>query len=236
MSRRSEESVTAWRDLVLESDVAEMDEWLRCLVQLQLRTSAIYTSGGKSVHALVRLDARSKAEWDERHDLIRSALVPLGADANALTGVRLSRLPGAMRAGIPQELLYLNPNPTTVDDWRYDEPNYFADGRVPNVVLHVERKQTDGRWESVPFRASSQGGGANLERLNADVSIDVFPGSSNIQVALMLQLSKKAVAEKKSEEAFKQEMMELEKAFRAESLGEFRLTATYIGFREAAAA
>ena len=117
----------------------------------------------------------------------------------------------------------------TVDDWRYDEPNYFSDGRVPNVVLHVERKQRDGGWESVPFRASSQGGGANLERLEADVTIEVFPGSSNIQAALVLQLAKKAMAEKKTDEAFKKEMSELQKAFRAEALGEFRLTATYTG-------
>ncbi|WP_395752580.1 hypothetical protein [Prosthecobacter sp.] len=119
--------------------------------------------------------------------------------------------------------------PLTVDDWRYDEPNYFSGVRVPNVVLHVERKKKDGRWESVPFRASSQGGGANLERLHANVTIEVFPGSSKIQAALVLQLAKQAVAEKKTDEALKKEMSELQKAIRAEALGEFRLTATYTG-------
>ncbi len=117
----------------------------------------------------------------------------------------------------------------TVDDWRYDEPNYFSDGRVPNVILHVERKQRDGGWESVPFRASSHGGGANLERLDADVTIEVFPGSSNIQAALVLQLAKKAMAEKKPDEELKKDLTGLQKAFRTESLGEFRLTATYSG-------
>ena len=117
----------------------------------------------------------------------------------------------------------------TVDDWRYDEPNYFPDSRVPNVVLHVERKQRDGGWEAVPFRASSQGSGANLERLDANVTIEVFPGSSNIQAALVMQLAKKAMTEKKTEEELKKDMAELQKAFRAESLGEFRLTATYSG-------
>lgn len=32
LSRRSEESVTAWRYAVLESDKAEIDDWLRCLI------------------------------------------------------------------------------------------------------------------------------------------------------------------------------------------------------------
>jgi hypothetical protein len=117
----------------------------------------------------------------------------------------------------------------TVDDWRYDEPNYFTDGRVPNVVLHVERKSAAGRWESVPFRASSQGGGGNLERLHADLTVEVFPGSSNIQAALMTQLAEKALAEKKTEEELKKDIAELQKALRAGSLGEFRLTATYSG-------
>ncbi|WP_395740592.1 hypothetical protein [Prosthecobacter sp.] len=119
--------------------------------------------------------------------------------------------------------------PLTVDDWRYDEPNYFADGRVPNVVLHVERKEKDGRWERVPFRASSQGGGANLERLHAHLAVEVFPGSSKVQMALAMYLARKAMAEKKTDESLKQEMAEIQKALKAETLGEFRLTATYTG-------
>jgi hypothetical protein len=120
----------------------------------------------------------------------------------------------------------------TVDDWRYDEPNYFSDGRVPTVVLHVERKRKDGHWEAVPFRASSQGGGADLERLDADLTIEVFPGSSNIQAAMMMQLAKNALTEKKTEEELKKlekDIAELQKLSRAQSLGEFRLTATYSG-------
>lgn len=117
----------------------------------------------------------------------------------------------------------------TVDDWRFDEPNYFTDGRVPNVVLHVERKRTDGRWEPVPFRASSQGGGGSLERLHADVTLEVFPGSTDTQAALMAHLAKKAIAAKKPKEEVKVELTELQNAFRSKSLGEFRFTATYSG-------
>lgn len=111
-SRRSEESVTSWRYLVLESDVAPEDQWLACLVQLPLKIEAVYTSGGKSVHALVRVDASSKAEWDIIAAQMKPILVPLGADQAAMTGVRLSRLPGVKRGTTPQELLYLNPNPS----------------------------------------------------------------------------------------------------------------------------
>lgn len=110
-SARSEESVTSWRYMVIESDVVAQNEWLSCLVQLHLQISAIYTSGGKSVHALVRVDAGSKEEWDAIRDQLRPLLVTLGADSAAMTGVRLSRLPGAYRGPCLQGLLYLNPHP-----------------------------------------------------------------------------------------------------------------------------
>jgi hypothetical protein len=112
-SRRSEEAVSSWRFLCLESDKADPRDWLGVLVQLELPISAIYTSGRRSVHALVRLDAESLGEW---RDFSRSVMLPiltkLGADPQVLTSsVRLSRLPGCARAGRLQKLLYLNPVP-----------------------------------------------------------------------------------------------------------------------------
>jgi hypothetical protein len=112
LSRRSMESVTAFRYLVLESDQADMTDWLGLLVQLPLRIEAIYTSGGKSVHALVRVDCRTHREWE---DYVRGMMPTLnllgmaGVDPKALTSVRLTRLPGCMRGGKLQKLLYLRP-------------------------------------------------------------------------------------------------------------------------------
>ena len=110
-SRRSEESVTAWRYVVLESDEAEPDEWLRCLIQLPLRIASICESGGRSIHALVRLDAESKEDWDTKVRVVKPVLVTLGADPGALSAVRLTRLPQARRGERVQRLLYLNPAP-----------------------------------------------------------------------------------------------------------------------------
>lgn len=109
VSRRSEESVTRWPFLVLESDKADTNDWLRLLVQLPLALVAIYTSGGRSIHALVRVNADDKEEWDTIKASVASVLVPLGADAGALSAVRLSRLPQCRRGEKTQELLYLNP-------------------------------------------------------------------------------------------------------------------------------
>lgn len=96
-SRRSEEAVTAWRYLVVESDHADARDWLAALVQMPLRIAAIYTSGGRSIHALVRLDATSKLNWDAKAARLKPMLTVLGADPAAMTAVRLTRLPGCYR-------------------------------------------------------------------------------------------------------------------------------------------
>ncbi len=112
-SRRSWQNITAFRYLLLESDQADPAHWLRALVQMPLRIATIYTSGGKSIHALVRLDAASREEWNEAAARLKPILTLLGADPKSMSAVRLSRLPGCQR-GEPdrlQRLLYLNPTP-----------------------------------------------------------------------------------------------------------------------------
>ena len=125
LSRRSEESVTAWRYAVLESDKAAADDWLRCLVQLPLPIACICESGGRSIHALVRTDATSKADWDRVMLPIKPVLITLGADRGALSAVRLSRLPQAMRGERCQRLLYLNPQPNGVTIFQQPIPPAF---------------------------------------------------------------------------------------------------------------
>ena len=114
-SCRSEESLTAFRYAVIESDLAPADLWLAFIVQLPIRIAAIYTSGGRSVHALIRLDAASKAEFDATIAPLKRPLKVLGADPACLSAVRLTRLPGCWRPeknGF-QKLLYLCPDPPT---------------------------------------------------------------------------------------------------------------------------
>lgn len=130
LSRRSEESCLQFPFLVLESDTAPVREWLGALVQFPLRIVAIYSSGGRSVHALVRVGAKTKREWDEIKNSLAPGLrfmITNGLDKGVLSAVRLTRLPGAWREGKVaedaggrfvyqkferrqlQKLLYLNP-------------------------------------------------------------------------------------------------------------------------------
>lgn len=126
-TRRSEPQVTAWRYFALESDDADPKEWVAAWVQLPLPIAAIYTSGGSSVHFLVRVDAETKAQFDQWRELAKRTLIPLGADKGCMSAVRLTRVPGTMREGKddkatgkyvkfpkpkPQKLLFLDPSPS----------------------------------------------------------------------------------------------------------------------------
>lgn len=162
MSRRSEESVTSWRHLVLESDNADARDWIAALVQLPLRIVAIYTSGGRSIHALVQVDAPSKQEWDGLIKQIRPMLVTIGADPKAMSAVRLTRLPGCFRGDRLQKLLYLNPEPSAspiclsprktivLDHWldlaRRLVQSTPAEVRAQEMWEMVERTRAALRW------------------------------------------------------------------------------------------
>jgi hypothetical protein len=113
LSCRNWQAVTSFRYAVLESDQALADQWLAFIVQLPLRIAAIYTSGSRSIHCLLRLDAPSKEAWDEAIRPLKRPLKVLGADAACLSAVRLTRLPGCWRPekGGYQKLLYLHPDP-----------------------------------------------------------------------------------------------------------------------------
>ena len=97
--RRRYDAVAAWRYMVLESDEAPVEMWLNALVQWPLPVVSLVTSGGKSVHALLRVDMGSQAEWNALRDAWQPILTKLGADGKSLSAVRLTRLPGALRKG-----------------------------------------------------------------------------------------------------------------------------------------
>jgi hypothetical protein len=112
-SRRSQESITSYRHLVLESDVADRDDWIAYLCQLELPVLAICSTGSRAPHGLVLIDAPTKDAWGGFVRPHIPALVRVGACRGSLTGLRLSRLPGCRREEKRawQELYYLNPNP-----------------------------------------------------------------------------------------------------------------------------
>jgi hypothetical protein len=91
MSRRSHQNITAWRFMVVESDRTDITaaQWLAALAQLPLPIAAICETGGRLAHALLRIDAESKEEWDQIRDRMASLLIMIGADCGSLSAVRV---------------------------------------------------------------------------------------------------------------------------------------------------
>jgi hypothetical protein len=125
-SIRREGNITSWRYLVVESDRGDLsaERWLGALAGLPLPVVSIVESGHRLAHAIVRVDAPSKAAWDEVRDALKPVLVSIGADAGAMSAVQFTRLPGCERLGKEdregiyrefedgphlQRLLYLDP-------------------------------------------------------------------------------------------------------------------------------
>lgn len=111
-SRRIAECARRFPYMLLESDEADSAKWLSLIAQLPLPIDAVYTSGGRSIHTLVRIDARTANEFNSIKERLAPALaflVESGLDFRAITPMRLTRLPQAMRGDKLQRLLYLCP-------------------------------------------------------------------------------------------------------------------------------
>jgi hypothetical protein len=128
-------NLTDWRHAVVESDAAPECDWLRFIATLPLPVTAIYTSGGRSIHALVQVPAYDAGQWERfvhvdewngTGQTFAQYVCRLGADKACLTSpVRLTRLPFCYRAIKQgwQELLWLEPEADGTPIWKKETPD-----------------------------------------------------------------------------------------------------------------
>lgn len=112
-SRRCGANCERFPYALVESDKANRKEWTKVLALLPLPVLAVVDSGGRSLHALMHVNASTQAEFKRAIAGLKESLVPLGADKGCLRPVQLSRLPGCFRSSTkrPQRLLWLNDEP-----------------------------------------------------------------------------------------------------------------------------
>ena len=113
------ENVTKFRYALVESDtlpIAEQDVLFR---KLELPIAALVHSGGKSLHAIVRVDADSYEEYRKRVEFLYDFLEKNGVsiDKQNRNPSRLSRMPGATRNGNRQYLAAVNIGRKSWVDW-----------------------------------------------------------------------------------------------------------------------
>ncbi len=113
-------NVTRFDHVLVEGDEQDIGRQLAAVRSLRLPCAAVVHSGGKSVHAVVRLAAGTdKAVYAERTAALFAACEAAGlkVDVKCRNCSRLSRLPGPSRAGKPQYLVSGPCGPESFDAW-----------------------------------------------------------------------------------------------------------------------
>ena len=109
-------NITHFRFVLLEFDCIPTDIQLRLLARLPLPIAAILTSGGRSLHAWVKVDEQDITGYRDSAAMLLKMLGKFGLDEKNKNPSRLSRLVGVTRklgasGDGKQRLLYLNPEP-----------------------------------------------------------------------------------------------------------------------------
>ena len=115
----SDKSVAAWRHALVECDSKTPEEQYAILLKLELPCAAIIHSGGKSVHAIIKVNARTEEEYRKKVDYLFKTCAENGLplDRQNRNPSRYSRLPGVERGKGRQRLLKTNCGKATWQEW-----------------------------------------------------------------------------------------------------------------------
>ena len=113
-------NVTDFRYALVESDSLGLDKQNEIIRRLELPTAIMVYSGGKSIHAIVRIDAANYDEYRKRVDYLYSICEKngLAIDKQNRNPSRLSRLPGVMRHGKKQFIIDVGIGKKDFAEWQ----------------------------------------------------------------------------------------------------------------------
>lgn len=113
------ENVTEFRYALVESDGMEIEKQNAIIQELELPVSCLVHSGGKSLHAIVKVDAENYSEYRKRVDYLYNVCQKNGlkVDTQNKNPSRLSRMPGVERNGHKQFLVDTNIGKESWTEW-----------------------------------------------------------------------------------------------------------------------
>lgn len=114
------ENVTDYRYALVESDCMELEQQHALIQELELPVACLVYSGGKSIHAIVKIEAANYEEYRKRVDYLYNVLKKNGlpVDTQNKNPSRLSRMPGVTRNGHKQFLMATNIGKTGFKEWQ----------------------------------------------------------------------------------------------------------------------
>ena len=145
-------NVTEHRYALIECDDMAIERQKAIMLALELPIAIMVYSGNKSVHSIVRIDAKDRQEYDERLNFIYEVCTQNGLtiDKQNRNPSRLSRLPGFERDGHKQFVIAENIGKPSFEDWKkwvfeQTDPTKLT-GKFENLddyFQSIKNKQTD---------------------------------------------------------------------------------------------
>lgn len=138
------ENVTEFRYALVESDTMDIEKQNAIMRELELPIAVMVYSGGKSLHAIVRVDAANYDEYRKRVDYLYDICRKNGLviDNQNRNPSRLSRMPGIERKGKKQFIVDTNIGKSSWEEWQ----NWIED---INDDLPDPESLTD-YWDNMP--------------------------------------------------------------------------------------
>ena len=125
-----DDAVSVYRHVLVEFDTRPKEEQYAIFKQSKLPISAVIDSGGKSLHAWVRVDASDFEEWKVRRQQVFDYLSDYEPDEMTKNPSRWSRLGGVFRGANEQRIVALNVGVSGWDEW----VSYLESSEVPDEV------------------------------------------------------------------------------------------------------
>jgi RecA-family ATPase len=113
----TDDTVAIYRHVLVEFDHLKKEEQVAVFHQSNLPITALIDSGGKSVHAWVRVDARDRVEWEGRRKAVYEFLADHEPDQQNKNPSRWSRLGGVMRGDAEQRVIALGVGQPDWEAW-----------------------------------------------------------------------------------------------------------------------
>ncbi|MFF1538396.1 AAA family ATPase, partial [[Kitasatospora] papulosa] len=113
------ENVTEFRYALVESDTMDIEKQNAIMRELELPIAVMVYSGGKSIHAIVRVEAANYDEYRKRVDYLYNVCKKngLNIDNQNRNPSRLSRMPGVERNDKKQFIVDTNIGKSTWAEW-----------------------------------------------------------------------------------------------------------------------
>ena len=115
-----DENVTAYRYVLIESDSLPIEQQNALMHDLELPIVTLTYTGGKSLHAIVKVDASSREEYRQRVAFLFDICEKNGLriDRSCKNPSRLTRLPGFRRGDNWQYLIETNIGKASFEEWK----------------------------------------------------------------------------------------------------------------------